>query len=133
MKLESQRVWDAILEHPFVKELGAGTLPIDKFTYYIKQDYQYLIEFTRCIGIAAYEAEDVETMRKWASMMDRCLRYEPNSLQRHLKRELYTARDDHQRHPHLHAGAAGHLEPGTMSQKPPFFSFLALKTGVQPV
>ncbi len=81
LKLESQGVWDAILEHPFVKELGAGTLPIDKFTYYIKQDYQYLIEFTRCIGIAASKAEDVETMRKWASMMDGCLRYETEMLE----------------------------------------------------
>ncbi len=69
---------------PSSRSWAPGPSPIDKFTYYIKQDYQYLIEFTRCIGIAAYEAEDVETMRKWTSMMDGCLRYEPNSLQRHL-------------------------------------------------
>lgn len=81
LRNENKLIWDAILEHPFVRELGAGTLPLDKFTYYVKQDYQYLVEFARCIGLAAAKAEDIETMRKWAAMMDGCLRYETEMLE----------------------------------------------------
>ena len=81
LRKENQRIWDAILEHPFVTELGAGTLPLEKFTYYIKQDYQYLIDFARCIGLATSKAEDVEDMRSWAEMMGGCLRYETEMLE----------------------------------------------------
>lgn len=81
LKKENQRIWDAILEHPFVTELGAGTLPLEKFTYYIKQDYQYLIDFARCIGLATSKAEDIEDMRSWAEMMGGCLRYETEMLE----------------------------------------------------
>ncbi len=76
LRMENTRIWDAIMEHPFVQELGAGTLPIEKFTYYVKQDYLYLIDFARCLGLAASKAEDVEDMTGWAEMMGGCLRYE---------------------------------------------------------
>ena len=81
LRNENRLIWDAILKHPFVTELGAGTLPLDKFTYYIKQDYQYLVDFARCIGLAASKAEDVEEMRTWAEMMEGCLRYEIEMLE----------------------------------------------------
>jgi len=81
LRNENQHIWDVILEHPFVLELGAGTLPIEKFTYYVKQDYLYLIDFARCIGLAASKAEDIEDMRRWAEMMAGCLRYETEMLE----------------------------------------------------
>jgi len=81
LKRENMRVWDAITGHPFVQELGSGTLPIEKFTYYVKQDYLYLIDFARCIGLAASKAEDVGDMRRWADMMGGCLRYEAEMLE----------------------------------------------------
>ena len=81
LRNENQHIWDAILEHPFVLELGAGTLPLEKFTYYVKQDYLYLIDFARCIGLAASKAEDIEDMRRWAGMMEGCLRYETEMLE----------------------------------------------------
>ena len=81
LRNENKRIWDAILGHPFVLELGAGTLPLEKFTYYVKQDYLYLIDFARCIGLAASKAEDVEDMRSWAEMMGGCLKYETEMLE----------------------------------------------------
>jgi thiaminase/transcriptional activator TenA len=81
LKRENRRIWDAIMGHPFVLELGAGTLPIEKFTYYVKQDYLYLIDFARCIGLAASKAEEIEDMRSWADMMGGCLRYETEMLE----------------------------------------------------
>lgn len=45
-------IWDAIFAHPFVRELGAGALPGDRFTYFVLQDYLYLLDFAQvlCLG-----------------------------------------------------------------------------------
>ena len=70
LKQENQDIWDAILEHPYVKELGAATLPKEKFTFYVKQDYQYLIDFGRCIGLAATKSEGLDNVRAWSKRSD---------------------------------------------------------------
>ena len=70
LKRENQDIWDAILAHPYVKELGSATLPREKFTFYVKQDYQYLIDFGRCIGLAATKAEGIDEMRAWGRRME---------------------------------------------------------------
>jgi len=82
LKKENRGVWDAITRHPFVQELGAATLPLEKFTYYVRQDYLYLIDFARCIGLAASKADDVKEMRRWAEMMRGCLTYEAEMLEK---------------------------------------------------
>lgn len=38
-------VWERCYEHPFLRELADGSLPIDKFQFYILQDNQYLNAF----------------------------------------------------------------------------------------
>jgi thiaminase/transcriptional activator TenA len=42
--------------------MSKGTLPLDKFQYYLKQDYYYLLAFVRCLGLAV--AKDVEHIRE---------------------------------------------------------------------
>lgn len=49
---EAQPVWQAIQEHPFLRELKAGTLPIETFRYYVIQDYHYLEAFGRSVATA---------------------------------------------------------------------------------
>ena len=55
--------WEAIARHPFLQELEAGILPIEKFSYYIIQDYHYLAGFGRCAAAALSAAQDTETAR----------------------------------------------------------------------
>lgn len=57
MKKWSQEAWDAalptynrILELPFIKELADGTLPRDKFLFYIRQDSLYIAEYFRVLA-----------------------------------------------------------------------------------
>lgn len=38
-------VWQRCYEHPFLRELSDGTLPVDKLKFYILQDNQYLDAF----------------------------------------------------------------------------------------
>ena len=35
-------LWQSYVKHPFVVQLGNGTLPVECFEHYIKQDYHYL-------------------------------------------------------------------------------------------
>ena len=57
-------VWNAIKRHPFLEELEAGSLSIEKFRYYIIQDYHYLGAFGRSAAAALAAAPDTETARK---------------------------------------------------------------------
>ena len=57
-------VWNAIKRHPFLEELEAGILPIEKFRFYILQDYHYLAGFGRSAAAALSSAPDTETARR---------------------------------------------------------------------
>ncbi len=56
-------VWQAILEHPYLKELAAGTLPRESFRYYVQQDWLYLQEFTRAAALTAARCQDPQEMK----------------------------------------------------------------------
>lgn len=59
--------WEALHEHPFVRELAAGTLPPDAFRFYLEQNLQYLPEYARAMALGASRADDVDTMRVFAA------------------------------------------------------------------
>jgi thiaminase/transcriptional activator TenA len=79
---EADYIWERILAHPYLVEMGEGKLPLDKFRYYVKQDYAYLIDFARCLGLAAAKAEDKETMSTLASFVNSSLTIEVVMLER---------------------------------------------------
>ena len=56
-------LWEKTINHPFVIELYEGSLPIEKFIYYVKQDYNYLIALTKVFSIIASKAPDLEKAR----------------------------------------------------------------------
>jgi thiaminase (transcriptional activator TenA) len=66
LKDAAQPIWEAILAHPFLKELGDGTLPHDRFLYFIRQDYLYLFEFARVLCVGGSKAEDLDTLEMFA-------------------------------------------------------------------
>lgn len=59
-------VWDALHRHPFIRELAAGTLPPDKFRFYVEQNLLYLAEYARTIAVGASKADDLDTMYLFA-------------------------------------------------------------------
>jgi thiaminase/transcriptional activator TenA len=66
LKAAAQPIWEAILAHPYLQELGAGTLPHDRFLYFIRQDYLYLFEFARVLCVGGSKAEDLDTLEMFA-------------------------------------------------------------------
>ncbi|BFZ56566.1 trifunctional hydroxymethylpyrimidine kinase/phosphomethylpyrimidine kinase/thiaminase [Savitreella phatthalungensis] len=52
--------WHAYTHHPFVEQLAAGTLPRKAFEHFLRQDYLYLVQYSRLVGLAAYKAERLD-------------------------------------------------------------------------
>ena len=69
LRRQSSRLWEAIHAHPFVRGLGAGSLPSDRFTFYLRQDYLFLIAYSRVLALAAAKAPDLESMAKFGELM----------------------------------------------------------------
>lgn len=46
-------IFGEVLAHPFLVELRSGTLPRDKFAYFLGQDYLYLEDFARVLALGA--------------------------------------------------------------------------------
>ena len=63
LRQKADYIWQRILNHPFVIELYQGTLPIEKFKFYVLQDYNYLVGLTRTLTIIASKS-NFDLMRK---------------------------------------------------------------------
>ena len=64
LKKEAAPIWEAIFAHPFLKEIKEGTLPVEKFRYYLTQDYQYLEGFGRTVVMAMAKAPNSQTLEE---------------------------------------------------------------------
>ncbi|QAY66521.1 thiaminase II [Paenibacillus protaetiae] len=60
--------WVRSLNHPFVEELGAGTLDPGRFIFYLKQDYLYLLDYARMYAYGSIKASDPDRMAKFAEL-----------------------------------------------------------------
>src|SRR5919108_733179 len=70
--------WEAQLTHPFVRGIGDGSLPEDKFRFYVRQDYLFLIDYGRLLALAAARAPRLEWMRRFAALSQSVLETEMN-------------------------------------------------------
>lgn len=55
-----ENIYQAILALPFNRELAAGTLAVERFTYYVQQDSLYLRDYTKALAWLAGKAEDTD-------------------------------------------------------------------------
>jgi thiaminase/transcriptional activator TenA len=69
-------VWDAQREHPFVRGLGDGSLEVERFTRWVRQDYLYLKEFARIFAWAVAKADHLDAMSWYAKVLDLTLNTE---------------------------------------------------------
>ena len=72
----AQPLWDAQLDHPFVKGIGNGTLEEERFRRWVLQDYSYLKEFSRIFAWAVAKADRLESMGWYARVLDLTLNSE---------------------------------------------------------
>ena len=69
IRTDAEEVWTAILDHPMVRELGTGTLDEGPFRYWVRQDYCYLIEYSRVFALGAAKAPTLERMGTFAELL----------------------------------------------------------------
>ena len=55
--------YPAYLRHEFVRRLGDGTLPQAAFRQYLRQDYLFLLHFTRAWALALFKSHSLDEMR----------------------------------------------------------------------
>ena len=71
-------IWDAQNQHPFVRGIGDGTLSLDRFKFWLRQDYVFLSEYARLLALAAARSPDFETMSRFATLLKETLETEMN-------------------------------------------------------
>ena len=62
LREEADSIWEAIFAHPFLREVGLGTLPREKFKFFVCQDYHYLFDFARVLCLCGAKAEDLTVL-----------------------------------------------------------------------
>ena len=86
-------IWRAQHEHPFVRGVGDGTVAMDGFARYVRQDYVFLVEYARLLALGAARAPDLATMRRFADLAQAILGDEME-LHRAFAREFGIAEAD---------------------------------------
>lgn len=60
---EIKPIYQKILDLPFNKELTDGTLPENKFAFYMKQDALYLADFSKALAIAGAKSRSADELK----------------------------------------------------------------------
>lgn len=81
-----REIWESYHQHPFILGISKGDLPIDRFRYYMVQDYLYLYDYAKVFAIGLIKAKDPQLMRFFADNVDQILNGEMKIHQGYMKR-----------------------------------------------
>jgi thiaminase (transcriptional activator TenA) len=76
IRQKADPLWQAVFEHPFVKGIGDGSLTRDRFAFFLKQDYLYLMDFCRVFALASAKSRNLEDMGAFAALLNATLNTE---------------------------------------------------------
>src|SRR3954470_23083700 len=93
LRREADAIWRAQHEHRFVLGVADGTLAIERFARYVRQDYVFLVDYARLLALGAARAPDLETMRRFADLAQAILG-EEMELHRAFAREFAITESD---------------------------------------
>ena len=79
-------VWEKCLNHPFVTGIGDGTLDVEKFKFFMLQDYLYLFDYAKVFALGVVKAREPELMHTFAKNVDAVLGGEMNIHRAYMKR-----------------------------------------------
>ena len=96
LRQKAAEIWEAQHQHPFVRGIGDGRLDLEKFKFWLRQDYVFLVEYARLLGLAAARSPDVETMTRFAGLLKETLETEM-SLHRGYADEFGISREELER------------------------------------
>jgi len=96
LRQKADRIWDAQIQHPFVRGIGDGTLELERFKFWLRQDYVFLIEYVRLLALAAARSPDLKTMLRFATLLKETADTEMN-LHRDYAAEFHISPEDLER------------------------------------
>ena len=86
-------IWNGYLRHPFVRGLGDGTLDKEKFRFYLKQDYLYLIEYAKVFAVGIAKSDDAEIIRFLSDVIHQIFTSEMGIHRAYMQRFGVTAKE----------------------------------------
>lgn len=63
-------IWNGYHEHPFVNGIGDGSLPIEKFRFYMLQDYLYLYDYAKVFALGVVKAKEPSMIRRFSTFVE---------------------------------------------------------------
>lgn len=94
LRSECDEIWEGLHAHPFIRELAMGTLPLDKFRFFLEQDLMYLPEYARCIAMGAAKSRTEEELRYFAGELTATIELETPNNRRLLARVIEMGAED---------------------------------------
>ncbi|MDO5142464.1 MAG: thiaminase II [Eubacteriales bacterium] len=79
-------IWEGYLRHPFVRGLADGSLPVEKFRFYLLQDYVYLFDYAKVFAQGVVRAREPAVMRSFATYVSNILNGEMDIHRSYMKR-----------------------------------------------
>jgi thiaminase (transcriptional activator TenA) len=92
---ECRTIWTSLHEHPFITELAEGTLPLDRFRFFLEQDDFYLEEYARCLALGAAKSRTERELRYFTVDLNQVLEAELPSNRELLARVIELGTEDH--------------------------------------
>lgn len=82
----AQAIWAQYHTHPFVKGIGDGTLPKEKFQYFLLQDYAYLFEYAKLFALGVVKSDSEDLMVRFSKNLDQVLNKELSIHRAYMQR-----------------------------------------------
>ncbi len=86
LRESAREIWAGYHTHPFVRGLGDGTLDLEKFRYFMIQDYLYLFEYAKLFALGVAKSRSRERMQMFAGMAYSTLNGEMGIHRSYMKR-----------------------------------------------
>jgi thiaminase (transcriptional activator TenA) len=94
LRAQCEGIWAGLHAHPFLRELARGTLPLEKFRFFIEQDLLYLPPFARCMAMGAAKARSEAELEFFTRQADGIIRLEIPSNRRLLEQLISLGAQD---------------------------------------
>ena len=76
LRSKATSIWEADLKHPFVLGIADGSLPREKFNFYLCQDYLFLLDYSKVFAYGVIKSPDEATMAVFSRLLNETLNTE---------------------------------------------------------
>ena len=73
---DTEEIQSLIINHEFPMGIADGSLDMACFKHFIEQDYYFLIEYSKILGLATIKSPNYETMSKFSTLLEETLNNE---------------------------------------------------------